>query len=108
MRKKYDPANRVETIHNLYHELDTIGSGYVTLYDLRYTQGKQQAEAITRVADILIPLSSIIEVCARDGVIYPDYAIEKLNLMKTKIEREIQIWETKGCEMLNHDLHQKD
>lgn len=100
--------NKIKTLSNLHQTLNTIDIGYEKLYDMEYDQVKQQAESIRRAVDTILPLSAIIEVCARDGVIYPDYAIEKLNLMKNKIEREIQIWETKGCEMLNHDLHQKD
>ena len=100
--------NKEKAMQNVAEVLVTIRDSYSKLYDRSKEDGLQQAANLLKLADTMLPLSAVMEVCARDGVIYPDYAIEKLNLMKKKIEREIQIWETKGCEMLDHDLHQKD
>ena len=99
--------NKEKAMQNVAEVLVTIRDSYSKLYDRSKEDGLQQAANLLKLADTMLPLSAVMEVCARDNVVSSDYVLEKLNLMKHMLEKTIDQFETKGQEMLDHDLRKK-
>lgn len=91
--------SRTMTEQGLTRELNNIKDCYMKVWDEYYETGSRESAFLKDLVDSLIGISAILEVYTRDGRIYPDYALEKLNNSKSYIESNIAFFEKKLKEL---------
>lgn len=64
---------------SLGSELDKVLNNYMKVYDEYYDTCSRPSAHLKDLVDGILGISAVLEVYTRDGKIYPDYAIEKLN-----------------------------
>lgn len=84
---------RLETIKDAYYKLETMDT--------------RQAESAKEISNLVIQIAAIMEVTARDEIIYPDYALEKLIFLLERVQAHIRYWEVAGDQMLQEALEKK-
>ena len=90
-----DIDSRTMTELSLTRELNNIKNCYMQIWDEYYKTGSRESAFLKDLVDSLIGISAILEVYTRDGRIYSDYALEKLNNSKSYIESNIAFFENK-------------
>ena len=91
--------SRAMTEQGLTRELNNIKNCYMQIWDEYYETGSRESAFLKDLVDALMGISAILEVYTRDGHIYPDYALEKLNNSKSYIESNIAFFEKKLKEL---------
>lgn len=91
--------SRTMTEQGLVGELNNIRDCYMKVWDEYYETGSRESAFLKDLVDALMGISAVLEVYTRDGRIYPDYALEKLNNSKSYIESNIAFFEKKLKEL---------
>ena len=83
------------TENSLRRELDNLVNNYMKIYDEYYSTNSRDSAFLKDLTDTILGISAVLEVYARDGKIYPSYALEKLkhNLRLIAHYPEEVIWE---------------
>ena len=91
--------SRSMTEQGLVRELNNIKDCYMKVWDEYYETGSRESAFLKDLVDALMGISAILEVYTRDGRIYPDYALEKLNNSRSFIDENIAFFEKKLKEL---------
>lgn len=86
---------REMTENSLRRELNNLISNYMKIYDEYYSTNSRDSAFLKDLTDSILGISAVLEVYARDGKIYPSYALEKLNFSKSLIESAIRFYSSK-------------
>ena len=87
---------RQMTENGLERELDKIKRHYMMIYDEYYSSKASRDSAFLKdLVDSLQGISAVLEVYCDQGMIHPDYAIEKLRNSRSYINSCIAFYESK-------------
>jgi len=78
----------------------TITANYEKLYD---EDDNRDRLFMKELVDTILQVEILTSVYLRDGEIHPNYALEKLEIMKSQVDSQIRYWKAKGEEKQNGD-----
>lgn len=91
-----------EMAHNSLKDITTrIHISYLAVYDMAEDPENTDAKFIKEIANLLLPISAVMEVYTRDQYIEPAYALEKLKHAQMLLNHHIRYWEKKAEENIN-------
>lgn len=86
-----EPDYKQLAMDSLERTLANIKRSYGVIYDM--VEENRDVVFIKEFADIIIQVSALMEVYARDGKVHPGYALDKVTMVKIYAENHAKYWE---------------